>query len=56
MKPEEHEKAGIVDLPATLAQTLNELKSNEVTCGAIGDHLFEHFIEGKEIEWDMFRT
>ncbi|MCP1124603.1 type I glutamate--ammonia ligase [Bacillus sp. AFS018417] len=56
MTPEEREQAGIIDLPATLAQALNELKSNEIICGALGEHLLEHFIEAKEIEWDMFRT
>ncbi|ENQ3106006.1 L-glutamine synthetase [Bacillus sp. 491mf] len=56
MTLEEREKAGINDLPATLAQALNELKSNEIICGALGEHLLEHFIEAKEIEWDMFRT
>nr|MBU6863999.1 hypothetical protein [Streptococcus oralis] len=25
-------------------------------CGALGEHLLEHFIEAKEIEWDIFRT
>ena len=47
---------GIVDLPATLAQALDNLKSNEVMISALGDHLSEHFVEAKEIEWDMFRT
>ncbi|MEZ2647111.1 type I glutamate--ammonia ligase [Bacillus wiedmannii] len=56
MTKEEREEAGIVDLPATLAQALITLKSNEVVCGALGDHLLEHFIEAKEIEWDIFRT
>ncbi|MFD6441362.1 hypothetical protein ACFWDG_16445, partial [Peribacillus sp. NPDC060186] len=28
----------------------------EVIKEALGDHLLEHFIEAKEIEWDMFRT
>lgn len=56
MTPEERENAGIIDLPATLAQALKELKSNEIICGALGEHLLEHFIEAKEIEWDMFRT
>ena len=23
---------------------------------ALGEHIFEHFLEAKEIEWDMFRT
>ncbi|MGG0283493.1 type I glutamate--ammonia ligase, partial [Bacillus pacificus] len=56
MTKEEREEAGIVDLPATLAQALVTLQSNEVVCGALGDHLLEHFIEAKEIEWDIFRT
>lgn len=34
----------------------DEFKSNEVMVAALGEHLFEHFIEAKEIEWDMFRT
>lgn len=56
MTKEEREEAGIVDLPATLAQALVTLQSNEIVCGALGDHLLEHFIEAKEIEWDIFRT
>ncbi|ADK06267.1 TPA: type I glutamate--ammonia ligase [Bacillus anthracis] len=56
MIKEEREEAGIVDLPATLAQALVTLQSNEVISNALGDHLLEHFIEAKEIEWDIFRT
>ncbi|MBE5108845.1 type I glutamate--ammonia ligase [Bacillus thuringiensis] len=56
MTKEEREEAGIVDLPATLAQALVTLQSNEVVCSALGEHLLEHFIEAKEIEWDIFRT
>jgi len=56
MNKEERHEAGIVDLPATLAQALDILKSDEVITSALGSHLFEHFVEAKEIEWDMFRT
>lgn len=56
MTKEEREQAGIADLPATLAQALQILQSDEVICAALGDHLLEHFVEAKEIEWDMFRT
>lgn len=56
MTKEEREEAGIVDLPATLAQALVTLQSSEVISNALGDHLLEHFIEAKEIEWDIFRT
>jgi glutamine synthetase len=56
MSKEERIEEGIIDLPATLAQALDLLKSNEVIVSGLGEHIFEHFIEAKEIEWDMFRT
>ncbi|MCA1042441.1 type I glutamate--ammonia ligase [Bacillus infantis] len=56
MNKEERVAEGIEDLPATLAQALDQLKSNEIMVSALGEHIFEHFIEAKEIEWDMFRT
>ncbi|WP_264737273.1 type I glutamate--ammonia ligase [Cytobacillus firmus] len=56
MNKQEREEEGIKDLPATLAAALDELKKDEVIVSALGEHIFEHFIEAKEIEWDMFRT
>jgi len=56
MNKEERLAEGVTDLPATLAQAIEVLKSNEVIISALGEHIFEHFIEAKEIEWDMFRT
>ena len=55
MTKEERVENGIVDLPATLAQALEILKTDSTMKYALGEHLFEHFIEAKEIEWDMFR-
>ncbi|WP_170007272.1 type I glutamate--ammonia ligase [Bacillus fonticola] len=56
MSKEERLAEGIVDLPATLYQALENLQSDEVMTKALGEHILEHFIEAKEIEWDMFRT
>ncbi|WP_394231844.1 type I glutamate--ammonia ligase [Niallia oryzisoli] len=56
MDKEERLAEGITDLPATLAQAIEILKTDEVIVSALGEHIFEHFIEAKEIEWDMFRT
>ncbi|MCA1059027.1 type I glutamate--ammonia ligase [Rossellomorea aquimaris] len=56
MDKKEREEAGIVDLPATLHAALENLKTNEVIVKSLGEHIFEHFVEAKEIEWDMFRT
>ncbi|MED1488574.1 type I glutamate--ammonia ligase [Bacillus smithii] len=56
MNKQERLEAGIIDLPATLLEALQNLKNDEVIKEALGDHILEHFIEAKEIEWDMFRT
>lgn len=56
MTKEERIENGIIDLPATLYEALENLKRDEVIINALGTHLFEHFVEAKEIEWDMFRT
>ncbi len=56
MSDEERLEEGIIDLPATLAQALDLLKSDEVIVAGLGEHIFERFVDAKEIEWDMFRT
>ncbi|WP_112180928.1 MULTISPECIES: type I glutamate--ammonia ligase [Paraliobacillus] len=56
MDKEEREANGVQDLPATLYDAVQLLKGDDVLVSALGDHLFEHFVESKEIEWDMFRT
>jgi glutamine synthetase len=56
MDDEELEKEGIKQLPATLKEALENLKGDPVLLDALGTHAAEHFIEAKEIEWDMFRT
>lgn len=56
MTKEERDEVGIKDLPSSLIDALQELKNDEVIVEALGEHLFEHYIEAKEIEWDMFRT
>ncbi|MGL4819780.1 MAG: type I glutamate--ammonia ligase, partial [Bacilli bacterium] len=44
MNAEERRAVGIADLPATLAQALENLKTDEVICNALGSHLLDHFI------------
>ncbi|WNB90307.1 type I glutamate--ammonia ligase [Bacillus sp. NEB1478] len=56
MDKDEREAEGIKDLPATLKEALVNLSKSEVLTKALGEHATEHFIEAKEIEWDMFRT
>jgi glutamine synthetase len=56
MTNEERVEAGIADLPASLAEALQKMKADEVITSALGNHILEHFVEAKEIEWDIFRT
>ncbi|RDW17756.1 type I glutamate--ammonia ligase [Oceanobacillus chungangensis] len=56
MTKEEREENGVEDLPSTLANALELLKKDEVVVSSLGNHLFENFVEAKEIEWEMFKT
>ena len=55
MTPEERLAHNIKALPATLFDAVENLKSNLVMRDALGEHLFERFVEAKEIEYDQFR-
>ncbi|MGG1661300.1 type I glutamate--ammonia ligase [Brevibacillus sp. NRS-1366] len=56
MNEEEREENGISSLPSTLKEAIECLKADSVICEALGEHALIHFVEAKEIEWDMFRT
>lgn len=56
MSKEERIEEGIKDLPASLRDALDKLIQDDVLVKALGEHAIEHFLEAKEIEWDMFRT
>lgn len=56
MTKEERLQEGIVDLPESLKIALELFKADEVMVSALGPHIFENFVEAKEIEWNMYRT
>jgi glutamine synthetase len=56
MDKAEREAAGIHDLPGTLKEALEVMQADPVMTNALGGHALTHFVEAKEIEWDMFRT
>ncbi|MFK2826412.1 type I glutamate--ammonia ligase [Bacillus sp. B190/17] len=56
MSKKEREENNIVDLPATLAEALENFQRDEVMTKALGSHVCEHFVEAKTIEWNLFRT
>jgi glutamine synthetase len=56
MTPAEKEAAGIDSLPASLQEAIEALKVNPIAKEALGEHILEKYIEGKEKEWDSYRT
>jgi glutamine synthetase len=50
------ESRHIRQLPGTLREALDELCADNVIASALGEHLFERFIEAKSDEWDAYRT
>lgn len=56
MSSEEMDECGIVVMPSSLKEAINELKSNPLSKETLGEHIWEKYIEAKEKEWDSFRT
>jgi glutamine synthetase len=52
---ERHER-GIGSLPASLWDALQLTEKSEVVRKALGEHVFNAFIENKKIEWDKYRV
>ncbi len=53
---EKRKKYNITELPGNLYEAITELEKSELIREALGDHIFDKFIENKKIEWDRFRT
>jgi len=48
-------QAGITSLPGNLFEAIQEVSKSALVKEALGDHIFEKFIENKKKEWDNFR-
>jgi len=55
MSNEEREKRGISTLPASLLEAIQLTEKSELVKKALGDHVFNSFIENKKKEWDEYR-
>ncbi|MGD2029164.1 MAG: glutamine synthetase family protein [Desulfobacterales bacterium] len=56
MSAKEKKQRGIFTLPDNLYEALLEVEKSEVVREALGEHIFNKFVENKKIEWDMYRT
>jgi glutamine synthetase len=56
MTAEERQKRGITTLPASLLEAIQLAEKSEVVRKALGEHVFEAFIQNKKIEWENYRA
>ena len=56
MSEASRKKRGIDSLPGSLLEAIQLTEKSELVKEALGDHIFEKFIENKKIEWDQYRT
>jgi len=56
MNTKRREEVGIESLPGSLDEAIVCTESSKLVRQALGDHIFEKFLENKKIEWDQYRT
>ena len=53
---EQRRERGIVALPETLGEAIDELAGSEVARKALGPHIFDRYVELKRSEWNEYRV
>ncbi len=53
--PEKRKEMKIQELPGNLYEAVCLVENSELVRDALGDHIFNKFIENKKIEWDRYR-
>ena len=56
LTPEERTAEGIVQLPISLDDALDEMERSEFVAGALGEHIFEWFLRNKRAEWRGYKA
>ena len=55
MTKAERDKTGIQELPGSLHEAIVEVENSALVKEALGEHIFNKFLENKKIEWDAYR-
>jgi glutamine synthetase len=53
---EERKKLGIVSLPESFSEALNEIENSKFMRSVFGDTLFENYLAEKRREWEVYRA
>ena len=54
MSQREKRRLRIDELPANLLEAVQNLEKNKVMREALGEHIFNHFVEAKKMEWSTY--
>ncbi len=56
LSAEERHERGIISLPETLGEAIDEFAGSGLMRRAFGDHIFENYVKLKRQEWDEYRV
>jgi glutamine synthetase len=56
MTGQERQEMGIGTLPGSLYEAIKLTKNSELVRKALGEHVFNTFIQNREVEWDRYRS
>jgi glutamine synthetase len=56
MSEDERKRRGVNVLPASLLEAILLTEKSELVRKALGDHVFDAFIQNKKIEWNQYRS
>jgi len=56
LSPSERHELGVGQLPETLGEAIEELAQSELVEKALGDHIFQRYVDLKREEWEDYRV
>ena len=56
LSEDERKERGIVALPGSLGEAVDELAASDLMKKALGDHIFPRYVELKRREWNEYRV
>jgi glutamine synthetase len=56
MTPERMKDLGVESLAANIKEAVDLLQTDAVIKSALGEHILKHFVNAKNIEWDLYKS
>jgi glutamine synthetase len=56
LTPQERKRKHVESLPSDLHEAVEEMKKDTLIRSVLGEHIFEKYIEAKELEWSEYKT